>query len=141
LGEALLETQQGIVGYAEQRGGQRKIVLGFLPEQSNMVLLAGFPIFLQNSLEWISESLQNKLPDLTGGRFRHEGPIQVDNRTGYVNFQDELESNIRPNIPSNNAIASANLVQVRRDVSVWFLILLIGAVMLEWYVFHRRIEI
>lgn len=139
--ETLLETEQGAVGYAEQLGQNRRVVLGFLPEKSNIVLLAGFPIFLQNSIEWISEELQQNLPSLTGGRFRHEGPIEVYGRNGYVNFENERESNIAPSMPKTESIASGNLVQIRRDVSFWFLILLTTIVMLEWYVFHRRVEI
>lgn len=139
--ETLLETEQGPVGYAEHLGKKRRVVLGFLPEQSNIVLLAGFPIFLQNTIEWISEELQPNLPSLTGGQFRYEGPIELYEQTGYVNFENERESNIAPSMPKTGSIVSRNLVQIRRDVSFWFLILLTTVVMLEWYVFHRRIEI
>jgi hypothetical protein len=64
--QILLETQTGCVAYAQDSSAGKKIVVGFSLEDSNMVLFAGFPVFLQNSIEWLNSDQRPPASVLTG---------------------------------------------------------------------------
>jgi Ca-activated chloride channel family protein len=137
--ESLVEISTGSIAYASEDNG-RKIVLGFSLEDSNLPLLAGFPVFLQNAIQWIQEDKQKPLASVTGNELRREGSYQSDGREGYANFADAGESNIEPVPPKSKSGSSATLVQRKTDVGNWFLILATGIVMVEWWAFHRRVD-
>jgi len=137
---ALIETATGIAAYAIDRPECRQIVLNFAVEDSNLPLLAGFPIFLQNSIEWIREGLDKSLPTLTGGEFKQEGAFTSLQRQGYANLADAGESDIAPAKMEARAGTESKSVAGRIDLSVWFLILLLGIAILEWWVFHQRMH-
>jgi hypothetical protein len=139
-GEVLLETRQGPAACAVDRYGKRCIVLGFDLDQSDMAGYAGFPIFLQNSLEWIAEGLRRPLPTLTGGQDRYEGPQEQEVRKTYLNFADAAESNIVPAKPHAKPVVEKETVATARSLASYLLLLLIATVMLEWWAFHRRID-
>jgi len=134
--ETLLETSDGIVAYLEDRGGKRQIILGFKLDDSNLPLLAGFPIFLQNALVWIEEGLQPRLPTVTTREHKKEGVIS--DGKGYVNFADENESDLVPAKIRTRSAAESRIATVRQDFSLWFLLALLTVVMLEWWAFHRK---
>ena len=135
-----METSEGPVAYAQSSSGRRAIVIGFALEDSNIVMLAGFPVFLQNSIEWLASSPGDRLPVSTGGRYKMEGPIEESGRHGFVNFADAGESNIAPLKIQGRSSSGSDAIRGRTDLSVWFLILVIFIVILEWWAFHRRIE-
>ncbi|MCI0612241.1 hypothetical protein L0244_04555, partial [bacterium] len=137
--ESLVEISTGSIAYASEDNG-RKIVLGFSLEDSNLPLLAGFPVFLQNAIQWIQEDKQKPLASVTGNELRTEGSYHSDGREGYANFADAGESNIKPAPPKSKSGSSATLVQRKTDVGNWFLILATGIVMVEWWAFHRRVD-
>ena len=136
----LVETAQGTVVYAMDRPNSRQVVLNFAIEDSNLPLLAGFPIFLQNSIEWIRDGIEKPLPTLTGSELKQEGPFTRFERQGYANLADSGESNIAPVKISGHAGAETRSVAGRIDLSVWFLILLLCIAILEWWVFHQRMR-
>ena len=138
--DILMETPEGPVAYAQSSSGKRAIVIGFALEDSNIVMLAGFPVFLQNSIEWLASSPEDRLPVFTGGRYKMEGPIEESGRHGFVNFADAGESNIAPLKIQGRSSSGSDVIRGRTDLSVWFLILVIFIVILEWWAFHRRIE-
>ncbi|HEY7161341.1 MAG TPA: VWA domain-containing protein [Acidobacteriota bacterium] len=137
--ESLVEISSGTIAYASDDNG-RKIVLGFSLEDSNLPLLAGFPVFLQNAIQWIEEDKEKPLASVTGDKLRKEGSYQSDGKEGYANFADAGESNIDPAPPKSKSDSSATLVQRKKDVGNWFLILATGIVMVEWWAFHRRVD-
>ena len=137
----LIETALGPVGYASERNGERRIVLGFTLEDSNLYRLAGFPVFLQNAIQWIDEDLHSPLPSVTGPEIRKEGAFEMGKSKGYANFADAGESKILPGNPRGLAKSGTQNVPRRRDVSRWFLILALGIVIVEWWAFHRRMEL
>jgi hypothetical protein len=73
-------------------------------------------------------------------RYKKEGPIQEKGLEVYANFADPLESNIAPQVISGNAAVDSGTVRAKTDLSIWFLILLIVIIILEWWAFHRRVE-
>jgi Ca-activated chloride channel homolog len=137
--ESLIEISSGTIAYATEDSG-RKIILGFLLEDSNLPLLAGFPVFLQNAIQWIEEDKEKPLVSVTGDKLRKEGSYQSNGKEGYANFADAGESNIEPAPPKSKSGSSATLVQRKTDVGNWFLILATGIVMVEWWAFHRRVD-
>jgi aerotolerance regulator-like protein/VWA domain-containing protein len=137
--ESLVEISSGTIAYALEDKG-RKIVLGFALEDSNLPLLAGFPVFLQNAIQWIDEDKEKPLPSVTGDKLRKEGSYRSDGKEGFANFADAGESNIEPAPPKSKSGSSATLVQRKTDVGNWFLILATGIVMVEWWAFHRRVD-
>ncbi|HSE43678.1 MAG TPA: VWA domain-containing protein [Acidobacteriota bacterium] len=139
-GISLVEISTGTIAYAIEDKGLRKIFLGFVLEDSNLPSLAGFPLFLQNSIHWIHENQQGSLASLTGGALRIEGAYQVDGKNGYANFANAGESSIYPNHPATKSGSNQTLTQRKTDVAEWFLILVTGFVILEWWAFHRRID-
>jgi hypothetical protein len=139
-GISLIEISSGTVVYAVDDQDQRKVIITFALEDSNLPSLAGFPIFLQNSLHWIQESKQKSLTSLTGGNIRMEGPFKDQEREGYANFANEAESDIQPGRPINKSGSSQSLVQRKTDIAAWFLVLVTGFVMVEWWAFHRRAD-
>jgi hypothetical protein len=139
-GISLIEISSGTVVYAVDDQDQRKVIITFALEDSNLPSMAGFPIFLQNSLHWIQESKQESLTSLTGGNIRMEGPFKDQEREGYANFANEAESDIQPGRPINKSGSSQSLVQRKTDIAAWFLVLVTGFVMVEWWAFHRRAD-
>lgn len=139
-GEVLLETRAGPAAYAVDRHGKRSMVLGFDLEQTDMVGYAGFPIFLQNSLDWIAGGITRQLPTLTNSTGRYEGPMEVDGRKTYLNFSDAAESNITPLKPAAKPVVEKETVATGRSLASYLLILLIAMIMLEWWAFHRRMD-
>jgi Ca-activated chloride channel homolog len=137
--ESLVEISSGTIAFATEDNG-RKIILGFILEDSNLPLLAGFPVFLQNAIQWIEEDNEKPLVSITGDKLRKEGSYQSNGKEGYANFADAGESNIEPAPPKSKSGSSATLVQRKTDVGNWFLILATGIVMVEWWAFHRRVE-
>ncbi len=137
--ESLVDISSGSIAYASEDNG-RKIVLGFPLENSNLPLLAGFPVFLQNAIQWIQEEKQKPLASVTGDKLRTEGSYQSDGKEGYANFADAGESNIQPAPPKSKSGSSATMVQRKTDVGNWFLILATGIVIVEWWAFHRRVD-
>ncbi len=137
---ALIETVVGVAVYAIDRPDCRQIVLNFSIENSNLPLLAGYPIFLQNSIEWIREGMEKPLPSLTGGDLKQEGAFTGFGKQGYANLADGGESNIAPAKPAGRGDAQSRAVAGRIDLSVWFLILVLGIAILEWWVFHQRMH-
>lgn len=137
--ESLVEISSGTIAYAAEDHG-RKIVLGFALEDSNLPLLAGFPVFLQNAIQWINEDNEKPLTLITGEKLRKEGSYSSDGKEGYANFADAGESNIEPALPKSKSDSSAALVQRKTDLGNWFLILATGIVMVEWWAFHRRVD-
>jgi Ca-activated chloride channel homolog len=137
--ESLVEISSGTIAYATEDHG-RKIVLTFALEDSNLPLLAGFPVFLQNAIQWIDEDKEKPLASVTGDKLRKEGLYHSDGKEGYANFADAGESNIEPSPPKTKSASSAALVQRKTDVGNWFLILATGIVMVEWWAFHRRVD-
>jgi aerotolerance regulator-like protein/VWA domain-containing protein len=135
-GQPLMETAEGLVAYSISAGTRRQVVLGFQVDDSNLPVLAGFPIFIQNSLLWIDEGLHPQLPTVTDRERPKEGMIAEDK--GYVNFADDQESNLTPQRVSGEARPDNQIVMVRQDFSEWFLIALLATIMLEWWAFHRR---
>ncbi len=138
--EILMETSEGPVAYSDSSLNQRKIVIGFSLDDSNVVLLAGFPVFLQNSIEWLATDQRSVVPVLTGGPYRKEGTVEQSGARGYVNFADAVESNITPQKIQGTSSFDSGGFKGRTDLTTWFLILLILILILEWWVFHRRIE-
>lgn len=138
--EILMETPQGCIAYAQDLPEGKKIVVGYGLEDTNMILFAGFPVFLQNSIDWLASSSQTPAVQFTGGQIKKEGPTQDRGETRYANFADPLESNITPQKISGHSSADSGTVRGKTDLSTWFLILLILIVILEWWAFHRRIE-
>ena len=132
----LLETSRGTVGYSLDQGDTRQIVLGFQIANSNLPTLAGFPIFVGNALEWIHRGLHPVKPSMTNRTFPREG--EIDSGQGYVNFANEKESTLSPRKVSGQSIADTKTAILRQDFSMWFLMALIGVVILEWWVFHRK---
>lgn len=139
-GEVLLETRLGAAACAVDRDGKRRIVLGFDLDQTDMAGYAGFPIFLQNSLEWIGEGISRPQPTLTGGQNRYEGPQDQNGRKAYLNFADAAESNITPAKPAAKPVAEKQTVATARSLAPYVLLLLIAVIMLEWWAFHRRLD-
>ena len=139
-GTSLVEISSGTIVYATEDQDARKIILTFALEDSNLPSLAGFPVFLQNSLHWIQESKQKSLASLTGGGLRTEGPFKVEGREGYANFANAGESAIQPGRPATKSGSSQSLVQRKTDIASWFLVLATGFVMVEWWAFHRRVD-
>jgi hypothetical protein len=139
-GVSLVEVPSGTIAYAIENQGVRKIILTFPLEESNLPSLAGFPVFLQNSIQWIQESKQKTLPQLTGGSFRTEGSFNFDEREGYVNFANVEESAILPGRPISKSGSSQTLVKRKTDIAAWFLVLATGFVVVEWWAFHRRVD-
>lgn len=137
-GTVLLETREGPVGYALETVKGRQIVFGFALSDSNLYLRAGFPVFLQNALDWIHAGMKNSQPVYTNTEFPVEGPVA---NSGYVNFSDPSESNITPQHPASKSHQEKGTLALRHDLSTWFLILLIAAVIVEWWVFHQRIHV
>jgi len=137
--ESLVEISSGTIVYALEDKG-RKIVLGFALEDSNLPLLAGFPVFLQNAIHWIDEDKDKPLSSVTGDKLRKEGSYRSDGKEGYANFADAGESNIEPVPPKSKSGSNATLVKRKTDVGNWFLILATGIVMVEWWAFHRRAD-
>jgi hypothetical protein len=137
--ESLVEISSGTIAYALEDKG-RKIVLGFALEDTNLPLLAGFPVFLQNAIQWIDEDKEKSLASVTSEKLRKEGSYQSNGKKGYANFADVGESNIEPNPPKSKSGSSSSLVQRKTDVGNWFLILVTGIVMVEWWAFHRRVD-
>jgi hypothetical protein len=139
---ALMETSQGPVGYAQQSDQGRRIVLGFKLEDSNLYQLAGLPVFLQNAIQWIEEDLQKQLPSLTGPSIHKEGAFQDGaGHQGYANFADDVESRILPGRPVGLSQSGTQQLPRKQDISRWFLILAVSIVILEWWAFHRRMEL
>jgi hypothetical protein len=138
--DILMETSEGPVAYTQSTPGRRTIVIGFALEDSNIVMMAGFPVFLQNSIEWLASSSENRLPVFTSGRYQKEGTIEESGRKGFVNFADAGESNIAPLKIQGHSSSGSGTIQGRTDLSVWFLILVIAMIILEWWAFHRRME-
>jgi hypothetical protein len=133
---SLLETSKGVVAYAMDKNGRRQIVLGFPLEDSNLGILAGFPIFIANSIEWIRNSTEPSGSVFTGREHPQEG--EMESGKGYVNFADAKESELTP-APVRRASASETRAAIlRRDFSKWFLLALLAVVILEWWVFHRK---
>ena len=112
--------------------------MGFALEDSNLPLMAGFPVFLQNSIYWIREKSDQPSVTLTDRQHPEKGPIGTSQ---YVNFADAGESAIQPQHPSAQGVTSEHTSLDRRDVATWFLILLTAIIMLEWWTFHRRIHV
>lgn len=139
-GEPLVEISAGAIVYAMTESAGRKVVLGFSLEDSNLPSLAGFPVFLQNAIHWIQEGSEKSLVSTTGGNLRKEGPYEKEGREGYANFADAGESNIQPAPPRAKSGSSPALIQRKTDVGAWFLILVTGIVMVEWWAFHRRVD-
>lgn len=137
--ESLVEISSGTIAYASEDNG-RKIVLAFSLEDSNLPLLAGFPVFLQNAIQWIQEDKEKPLASVTGDKLRKEGSYQIDGKEGYANFADAGESDILPSPPKSKSGSSATMVQRKTDIGNWFLILATGIVMVEWWAFHRRVD-
>jgi Ca-activated chloride channel family protein len=137
--ESLVEISSGTIAYATEDHG-RKIVLGFALEDSNLPLLAGFPVFLQNAIQWIDENNEKPLTSITGEKLRKEGSYRSEGKEGYANFADAGESNIEPALPKSKSDSTAALVQRKTDLGNWFLILATGIVMVEWWAFHRRVD-
>ncbi len=137
---ALVETADKVAVYAIDRPDSRQIVLNFAVEDSNLPLLAGFPIFLQNSIDWIRIGAEKPLPVLTGGELKQEGAFTSSGKQGYANLADAGESDIAPANPATRSGAATRPVAGRIDLSVWFLILLLGIAILEWWVFHQRMH-
>ena len=134
--QSLIETSEGSVGYMEDAGAKRRILLGFKIEDSNLPLLAGFPIFMANALNWIEEGIHPQMPTRTNRVFRKEGEIL--SRASYVNFADENESDLTPGKVESSSAQDSQITMVRQDFSTWFLLALLGVVMLEWWAFHHR---
>jgi hypothetical protein len=109
-------------------------------EDSNIPLLAGFPVFLQNAIQWIEEDKEKPLASVTGEKLQKEGSYHADGKEGYANFADAGESNIEPGAPKSKSGSSATLVQRKTDIGNWFLILATAIVMVEWWAFHRRVD-
>ncbi len=137
----LLETRKGPVAYAIEDGKKRRIVLGFALSDSSIPLLAGFPVFLQNALEWIQEGYHPVPASTTSEMHNREGFTGTAIDSPYVNFLDPSESNIRPQSPGGNSTGEIASLLRRQDVSVWFLILLVVVIIVEWWVFHQRIHV
>jgi hypothetical protein len=135
-GQALLETAEGVVAYSTSSGNTRQIVLGFQIQDTNLPLLAGFPIFIQNSLTWIDEGLHPLLATVTDRERPIEGMIAEGK--GFVNFADDQESNLTPQKVSGSSKPENQIVTLRQDFSEWFLIALLTVFMLEWWAFHRK---
>lgn len=134
--EPLLEISEGVVGYTLDESGKRRIVLGFQIEDSNLALLAGFPIFIGNALEWIQEGLIPKRPTQTNRDFPNEG--EIDAGTSYVNFANGAESDLTPQPLRAQSVSETKAAILRRDSSEWFLLALLAIVILEWWIFHRK---
>lgn len=137
----LMETARGPVAYARETEHGRIIVLGFTLEDSNLYELAGFPVMMQNALQWIQQDLQKPLSSLTGPSTPKEGAYNSGNRKGFSNFADSRESAIAPGKTTAFARSGAQKIAQTRDLSRWFLLLAIGIVIVEWWAFHRRIGI
>ncbi|MCI0417093.1 VWA domain-containing protein [bacterium] len=134
--QVLLETSKGVVGYLQETGGVRKVVLGFQMEDTNLALLAGFPIFVENAMEWIHAGLHPDKPTLTGHEYTQEG--EIDSGKGYVNFADTRESELTPARIQTRSKPETKATVLRHDFSNWFLMALLGVIILEWWVFHRK---
>ena len=138
----LMETSRGPVAYASKSQQGRRLILGFKLEDSNLYQLAGFPVFLQNATRWIEEDLQKPVPALTGPSIRKEGKFQDSSGiSGFANFADAGESRILPGRSSGMSAPETWQVARKQDVSRWFLILAVSIVILEWWAFHRRMEL
>ncbi|MGH9857201.1 MAG: vWA domain-containing protein, partial [Acidobacteriota bacterium] len=125
----LLETTQGVVGYAQVVAGKPRIVLGFPIEDSNLPLLAGFPIFIGNAVDWIREGIDPKRPTQTNRDFPQEG--ETKDGMSYVNFSNAEESELTPQPIQAQSISEARASILRQDFSKWFLLVLLAVVILE----------
>ncbi len=134
--QILLETSKGIVGYSMKNGSRRQIVLGFQVQDSNLASLAGFPIFMENAMEWIHAGLHPEMPTLTNREFTHEG--EIDSGKAYVNFADSRESQLSPTKFQARSRPETKAGILRQDFSKWFLMALLGVIILEWWIFHRK---
>lgn len=136
----LMETALGPACFAIDRNGMRQIHFGFALEDSNLFQLAGFPVFLQNSIEWIQKGSSAALPYLTSAQIKSTGPFEQNGKKGYANFVDAQESNILPGNPPQQSASGTQTIIRRKDISQWFLILAAVIVILEWWAFHRRLD-
>ena len=136
----LVEISTGTIVYATENQGMRKIVLTFALEESNLPSLAGFPVFLQNSIQWIQEGKGKSLASVTGGSLRMEGVYDKEGREGYANFANAEESEIQPSRPASTSGSSQSLLQRKTDIAAWILLLATGFVVIEWWAFHRRVD-
>ena len=134
--QVLLETSKGIVGYTQETAGRRRVVLGFQLEDTNLVLLAGFPIFVENAMEWIHAGLNPQMPTRTSREYTQEG--EIDSGKGYVNFADTRESELVPAKFQTRSRPETKATVLRHDFSNWFLMALLAVIILEWWVFHRK---
>jgi hypothetical protein len=134
--QSLIETSEGPAGYSEEKGTNRRIILGFKIDDTNLPLLAGFPIFMANALSWIEEGIHPSMPSQTNREFKKEG--ELSSGAGYVNFADEKESDLTPGKFENRSAPETQVTMVRQDFSTWFLLALLGVVMLEWWAFHHK---
>ena len=134
--QPLLETSGGVVGYAHDSAGKRRVVLGFQIEDSNLPLLAGFPIFVGNALDWIREGLYPERTTLTDREHPKEG--EIDSGKGFVNFADPSESQLQPQKIQGSSVSETKASILKKDFSKWFLMVLLAVVILEWWVFHRK---
>ena len=134
--QTLLETSKGIVGYTQEIAGRRRVVLGFQLEDTNLALLAGFPIFIENAMEWIHAGLHPERPTRTSREYPQEG--EIDSGKGYVNFADSHESELVPAKVQTRSRAETKATVLRHDFSNWFLMALLAVIILEWWVFHRK---
>ena len=139
--DILMETREGPVGYAGEQSGKRQVVLGFALEDSNMPTMAGFPVFLQNAIEWIMEPTHTLESVTTGPEQKLEGAFQQGNIQGFANFLNSEESNIEPQQIQGATGSEAQMITIRQDLSSWFLLCLIGVIILEWWAFHQKYEV
>lgn len=137
----LMETGGGPVAYARETARGRAVVLGFRLEDSNVYSLAGFPVMMQNALLWIYRDLQESMPSLTGPAHLKEGEYDSGTRRGFINFADSRESAIAPGTPAAPSASGVRKMAHTRDLSRWFLLLAISIVIVEWWAFHRRMEL
>jgi Ca-activated chloride channel homolog len=134
--QTILETSKGIVGYTQEIAARRRVVLGFQLEDTNLPLLAGFPIFIENATEWIHAGLHPERPTTTSRDYPQEG--EIDSGKGYVNFADSRESELVPAKVQTRSRAETKASILRHDFSNWFLMALLTVIILEWWVFHRK---
>ena len=134
--QTLLEISKGIVGYTHEIANRRRVVLGFRLEDTNLPMLAGFPIFIENAMEWIHAGLHPQRPTRTSREYPQEG--EIDSGKGYVNFADSRESELVPAKLQTRSRVETKAAVLRHDFSNWFLMALLAVIILEWWVFHRK---
>lgn len=146
---------------AARKGDKRWLAWAFDVLDSDLPLRVAFPLIISNSLQWLSPELNgiarnvdagNVVPlaegETAAGRTRffvpettgfHEIKTPTGNRWVAVNLFDAGESEARGTVKESKLASTGVLGGLARPI--WFYLTLVGAILLlvEWWLWNRRI--